>query len=560
MANIDIKKYSENGMEFYKALDGAHDVIIAKLTYTKYFNSKCDGWAGSFGKLVRRLAVDLLKDRSHTKPALCKQYNVPARSYNLADSFAKAMVNSANELHKLHRETTDANLEKAIRSYVGGINREEDPKKLRQRMRRVHICDTKVDVFPDKPSIFIGGQKYYYNQHLDKDWKEKYAASRQDSFGARGSKDETCGNSTYQIQFVKQLVEETKVLGKLVPYNQYEFRVTSRQKKLGTFRLNEKEGNKLRDCLINNTALKVFFKRRDNGSWYIYMGYAITETPKSRVFNGVLGIDLNNGHLEASAVNTKLEVVQYWKEAYDSKCDKNTRERQLYAIIRRFVGYAKANNYKISLEYLEFEHSKKYLQNKLGAMLHVLPYRKIRKKFERECYKSGVELVYVKSEYTSVLGNLIASLDCKYSRDTAASIVIAMRALEGGNAYLNKICSNLKRLRLNAKGMFGRHIDIGEGLGAGKIDTARSVYALQYEIGRSIKKTMDMLTGVYYNDKQLGRMRTRWKATFNGCQIKSIEVGCRSPDDKTSESTSKRLVKLNTYFAESLKDSHNAQL
>ena len=163
-------------------------------------------------------------------------------------------------------------------------------------------------------------------------------------------------------------------------------------------------------------------------------------------------------------------------------------------------------------------------------------------------------MVYVKSEYTSVLGNLIASQDCRYSRDTAAAIVIAMRALEGGNAYLNKICINLKRIRLNAKGMFGRHIDIGE-LRVGKIDTARSVYAIQYELGRSIKKTMDMLTGVYYHDKQLGRIRTRWEATFSGCQIKSIEVGCRSPDDKTSKSTSKRLARLNEYFAESLKDS-----
>jgi len=548
-------------MEFYKSLDGAHDVIIAKLTYTKYFNSKCDGWARSFGKLVRRLAVDLLKDSAHTKPALCKQFNVPARQYNLADSFAKSMVNSANELHKLHRETTDANLEKAIRSYLEGINREEDPKQLRQRKRKVLRYETALDVFPAKPSIFIGGQKHYYNQHLDKDWKSKYIASRQDCFGARGSKGETSGNSTYQISFVKQVVEETKVLGKLIPYNQYEFKVISKQKKLGTFRLSEKEANKIKCCLANNTALKVFFKKRDNGSWYVYVGYAVAEAPKPKIFNGVLGIDLNNGHLEGSAVNNKLEVMQYWKEVYDSKCDKHTRERQLYAIIRNFVGYAKANNYKISLEYLDFEHSKKFLQNKLGAMLHVLPYRKIRKKFERECYKSGVELVYVKSEYTSVLGNLIASLDCKYSRDTAASIVIAMRALEGGNAYLNRICINLKRIRLNAKGMFGRHIDIGEsGLRAGKIDTARSVYAIQYEIGRSIKKTMDMLTGVYYHDKQLGRIRTRWKATFSGCQIRSIEVGCRSPDDKTSESTSKRLARLNQYFVKSLKDSHNAQL
>ena len=117
---------------------------------------------------------------------------------------------------------------------------------------------SKLDAFPETPSIFVGGKRHFYNQHNDADWKEKYIHARHDCFGARGSKDETCGNSTYQIRFVRLVVEVHKVSGRIVPCNMYEFGVTNKGKKLGTFLLNEKESRKLRDCLSNNTALKVF--------------------------------------------------------------------------------------------------------------------------------------------------------------------------------------------------------------------------------------------------------------------------------------------------------------
>jgi hypothetical protein len=37
------------------------------------------------------------------------------------------------------------------------------------------------------------------------------------------------------------------------------------------------------------------------------------------------------------------------------------------------------------LEYLDFERCKRWLRTKLGAMLRVMPYRAIRKAFERRC-------------------------------------------------------------------------------------------------------------------------------------------------------------------------------
>ena len=44
------------------------------------------------------------------------------------------------------------------------------------------------------------------------------------------------------------------------------------------------------------------------------------------------------------------------------------------------------------LEYLDFERCKRWLRTKLGAMLRVMPYRPIRKAFERRCLEHGVVL------------------------------------------------------------------------------------------------------------------------------------------------------------------------
>jgi len=80
------------------------------------------------------------------------------------------------------------------------------------------------------------------------------------------------------------------------------------------------------------------------------------------------------------------------------------KEAWIYEQITQIVLTAKANRCVVVLEYLDFEGCKRWLRTKLGAMLRIMPYRKIRKVFERRCMEQGVVLRYVKSHYTSILG------------------------------------------------------------------------------------------------------------------------------------------------------------
>jgi len=80
------------------------------------------------------------------------------------------------------------------------------------------------------------------------------------------------------------------------------------------------------------------------------------------------------------------------------------------AQINEIVLAAKASRCLVVLEYLHFEHRKRWLRTKLGAKLRVMPYREIRKAFERRRMEQSVVLRYVRSHYTSILGAVLT--DC----------------------------------------------------------------------------------------------------------------------------------------------------
>ena len=114
----------------------------------------------------------------------------------------------------------------------------------------------------------------------------------------------------------------------------------------------------------------------------------------------------------------------------------------------------------VALEYLDFEHCKRWLKSKLGAMLRAMPYRQIRAIFERRCLEAGVPLRYVPPKYSSLLGALLSVRWPMLGRDQAAAAVISLRASATGNPWLEMACAQAAkaerlRLRLNRKG----HLD-----------------------------------------------------------------------------------------------------
>jgi IS605 OrfB family transposase len=204
-------------------------------------------------------------------------------------------------------------------------------------------------------------------------------------------------------------------------------------------------------------------RRRPDGRWYIHLSREEKGLTVERAPVGWMGVDLNCDSIAHSVISYRDEVPvleSYEKAYFPAAGPAGERRTALYRIIDRLVDDAAQRNVGISLEYLDFEHCKRWLKSKLGALLHVMPYRKIRGIFERRCLELGVPLRYVPPKYSSLLGALMSARWPQLGRDQAAGAVLALRASEIGNPWLEHACEQAAKaerisLRLNAKGRYG---------------------------------------------------------------------------------------------------------
>jgi hypothetical protein len=163
--------------------------------------------------------------------------------------------------------------------------------------------------------------------------------------------------------------------------------------------------------------------------------------------------------------------------------------------VNRVVKQAKEHNCAVVLEYLDFENCKRWMRQKLGAMLRVLPYRQIRHAFERKAREMEVVLRYVKSNHTSSLAAILGDYP-NLGRDEGAAVVIGLRGTQEGNQWLEKRSLEIIQspspvaLRINRKRRFGRRIVVVEGL----VERQSEHEALE-----------DSKTGVHRNQMIVGR-------------------------------------------------------
>lgn len=551
------------GMEWYEPFGEHYVTAISHLKATPAFKDHAEPEAVNQCKLLRKMGKNLISKTINIKPKLCAEFGVVGRSYNFIDSTVKGLVNSATTHQANNLETATLKYNQAINDYIAKESNGHSAKELRKYKVKILRLETQI-VKLQKVHIYFFGKSSYYEQHMlePSTFKKLYKRSRNNIFGARGSNDETCGNSTYQIRYKDTIVKDVIYKGSKVAAKKFVFGLTHAGVDFGTFELDGKQGLDLQRQLLANKALKVYFMRPNverQHRWCIYVSY---EMDKGALLtnDNVVSVDLNHGHIATtmiSVINRKLDIKNYNSYRYDisDNVTSEAREYDIYSIIRQLVAEAKANNAKVALEYLDFEFCKKLLRNKLGATLHKLPYRKIRYKFERECAKQGVELVYVRPHYTSHLGNLIVTENSQLNRDIAAAVVIGLRALQGGNAYLNRLCmrhinDKQTKVRLNAKGKFGQHVTItGEAMGL--IDTTRNTYKVQEHAGALVSEAIKQLSSKYYHNAWLKGLPTRWTCgSMDVCGKRLVKLGCRSPSTMKDNNARAKIVKFNSYLEE----------
>ena len=531
---IDIRKTASPICEFYESV-----VDSIPITFTGRLRGiTAEGHAmlllrKPFCRLLRTLVKQIQSGKVPDKPALCQAFGLPARIYNTAKMAAEGIILSAIESQKAALEDVEMDINRQVVEAFNGPYQEQ-PGRVRKLMR-LYKQQKKLLAQQDRPHIHFGGR--YYHEQEKAGWKKAYDDARNDRIGCLGSADETAGNSTFQLKPVS-------IDGKLI------FNLFHAGKLMGHLTLKPKEREQLeaiqalncqpftfskvvskygknkgqpvnRRVSTGRVPLTIWLLHKENGHWYVHISFFKDKTQPDYTPVGAIGVDLNCDSIADTRVQMadgEPLVLHHEKRMFDPAWSKEKKEAWLHEQIRGIVSEAKAQNCMVALEYLEFEHCKRWLRTKLGAMLRVMPYRKIRKAFERKCMEQGVVLRYVKSNYTSLLGAVLTSYP-NLGRDQAAAAIIGLRGSEDGNAWLEKHCKILAtqegiRLRVNRKRKFGctvttegvmmdRQLENRPAKGGSSLDRSADVHRFQSCAGRAISDLSKAMGAHLHKEKVL---------------------------------------------------------
>ena len=535
--SIDIKKTESAGCSYYEPL-------AERVAYT--YIGRLKG-VTDFGKEALRLRVPfctmfrgVLKAKQLggelNKSELQTKYELPGRMVNTAFLYAEAMIKSAVECQKEDLEQTERDIQRQVHEVFWSESRQLAGRV--SKLKRLYKKRKGLLVQVGKPSIHIG-RKEYQNQ-LKAGWKAAYEVARNDRIGCLGSADELGGNSTFKVKADPltsgfNLYHEARLVGKfnlqkaealelnaILAINHVPFKFSMEIATQG------KNKGKLvkRKITTGRVPLTLWLiKGEDDSRFWVHVSYFKDKVLPAYAPVCAIGVDLNTDSIASNRVHfvdggLKLDWA---KPLFDPEMSKTEKATWIYEVINGLVAEAKARNYMIVLEYLDFEGSKRWLRTKLGAMLRIMPYRKIRQAFERRCMEEGVILRYVNPSYTSLLGAVLTEYP-NLGRDEAAAAVIALRATEEGNAWLEARCAELAKaerckIRINRKSQFGCTVQVDGGLiprqsehGAQKY-RGTAAHTRQNLAGRAISELSKAMGGYLY---QRGVVPVCWKGSVDG--------------------------------------------
>ncbi len=563
---IDIWKAATPGCEYYKSVNDS-----IPITFTgKLKGITPDGRAvlllrKPFCRLLRTLVKKLQSGLTPDKPSLCAAFHLPARIFNTAKVAAEGIILSTIESQKLALEDVEANINRQVVEAFNGAYQEQ-PGRVRKLMR-LYRKQKKLLAQQDRPHIHFG-KRFYQNQEKA-GWKKAYDEARNDRLGCLGSADETAGNSTFQLKPVSfdgkpvfHLYHAGKLMGRvaLKPKEREQLEaIQAINLQPFTFakviaKQGKNKGNMAKRKLSDGRVpLTIWLIHAENGHWYVHISFFKDKVKPDYTPVGAIGVDLNCDSIAATKVQIadgEPLVARHEKRRFDPAWGKEEKAAWIHTQIKEIVTEAKANNCALVLEYLDFEHCKRWLRSKLGAMLRVMPYRKIRQAFERKCMEQGVVLRYAKSNYTSLLGAVLTSYP-NLGRDQAAAAVIGLRGLEEGNAWLEQQCKILAtkertKLRINRKRKFGctvttegvmmdRQLKDQPAKGDSSLDKSADVHRFQRCAGRAINDLSKAMGAHLYKEKVLpvcwkrsGLATNPWHPVVPSCEAPQRKTECSS--------------------------------
>lgn len=311
-------------------------------------------------------------------------------------------------------------------------------------------------------------------------WKKEWNVQRYGQMLFSGSTDETMGNSNANItinennQFILNITVPVSLKSKYsfakvsvpvkVSYYQEELKnhITyhSHIKKNFTYSKEEKEKAKKenRKLVIPTSSLSIRLMKTSKGDIDIGIGLNsslhLKPDLKTHEKQGVIGVDINPDHLDIVETDSKGNYLKGWSVPLELSY-KSTKQRKtiLSQATKNIVDYALSKGKSIVVENLDFSKKKKALKDnynkEYARMLSAFSYGKIKEYFTNQCWKMGVNLLFINPAFTSFLGNIKYGFKLRQSKTTShtpAAYVIARRG-QGFNERIPSSVIMIKKLK-----------------------------------------------------------------------------------------------------------------
>ena len=252
-------------------------------------------------------------------------------------------------------------------------------------------------------------------------WLHAFQKKRDSGIFFLGSGDESCGNQILQLKpdgdaFIIKLRKDK-------PYEADGKYVTAAVKF-------PYMGEELTYALSNSQPVTYRIVRKDQ-KWYLTAIFSIETNAHTSKDSGVIGIDYNDGFMEAVETNDSGNMVHAVHISLEFHGTGRKAESEIKEKLSKLVRYASDIGKNIVIEDLDFGKKKasqrKGKNKKCNRMLHLFDYHRYTFWLENLCVKYGVNLIKVNPAYTSKIGKQKYSKSRKLTVHRAAAFVIARR-------------------------------------------------------------------------------------------------------------------------------------
>jgi len=425
-------------------------------------------YAALYGKAERTLFANLQSGGNLTglKREFLPGFGITARQFNALASEVKGTIQSIKE----RRVGLIQEAERRIARAKSVLSRITDPGKRHQKKRRLATLQARLDKLNTDHArgavrLCFGSRKLFraqfnleVNAYGSRDaWYRDWQAARSSQFFVIGSKDETAGCQGC----VATVAEDGSIALRLRLPNALSGKYLSLRGlhfNHGHEAIVAAVGRNLSQNKEGWQAINYRF-RKDEKGWRVFVTIALPEALRtSRKGIGVIGIDINAGHLAVTETDRFGNPVEYFPVpciTYGKSAEQ--RNAAIGDAVKSVMAFAVRTRKPLVMEKLDFQKKKSALEEgspRYARVLSSLAYTRVQTFLRARAFDAGIAVYEVDPAYTSVIGRYKFSGRYGMSAHHAAALVIGRRSSGLGESLPSQLHGTLPLPARNR----GRHV------------------------------------------------------------------------------------------------------